>query len=152
MKKGVTHNSRRESDFIKRMSPKNQEEYIKRFIAACNPEQLIPFIEITGRDRHFRKIEYEIRLPEEKKESGISQSVLSKVFKERERQNDLWGTQRHDWGTWLIILMEEVGEVAQAMQTERHWGKPSDKADLQKELIQAAAVAVAMAEQIEEER
>ncbi|WP_144461806.1 hypothetical protein [Siminovitchia fortis] len=79
-------------------------------------------------------------------------NVLQKIIWERERQNNMWGSQRHDWGTWLIILMEEVGEVAQAMQAERHWGKPSDKDDLQKELIQAAAVAVAMAEQIEEEK
>ena len=78
-------------------------------------------------------------------------NVLQKIIWERERQNNMWGTQRHDWGTWLIILMEEVGEVAQAMQAEMDWGKATDKKELQKELIHVAAVAVAMAEQIEEE-
>jgi tagatose-1,6-bisphosphate aldolase len=65
MKKGITNNSRRESNFIKRMTSENREQYIKRFIASCNAEQLIPFINITKHDEHFREIEYVISIPDE---------------------------------------------------------------------------------------
>lgn len=64
MKKGVTYNSRRESDFIKRMTPEGRDHYIKRFIASCNPEELIPFIKITKCERYYREIHYEINVPD----------------------------------------------------------------------------------------
>lgn len=60
MKKGVMNNSRRESNFVKGMTPKKRDQYIKHFIASCNPEELIPFITITKHDKHFREIEYVI--------------------------------------------------------------------------------------------
>ena len=63
----------------------------------------------------------------------------------------MWGKQRHDRGIWLAILMEEVGEVAQAMQVNQSWGKKSDATNLYNELIQVAAVAVAIAEQVAED-
>lgn len=78
--------------------------------------------------------------------------VLSHVGKERDRQNVLWGKQHHDYGTWLTILVEEVGEVAQAMQKQKNWGKDSDSDNLYEELIHVAAVAVAIAEQVKEEK
>lgn len=76
--------------------------------------------------------------------------VLNDVEKERARQNELWGVQRHDYGTWLTILIEEVGEVAQAMQAAKGWGKKTDANNLYTELIHVAAVAVAIAEQVKE--
>lgn len=76
--------------------------------------------------------------------------VLSDVGKERDRQNVLWGKQRHEYGTWLTILVEEVGEVAQAMQKQKNWGKETDSDNLYEELIHVAAVAVAIAEQVKE--
>ena len=48
----------------------------------------------------------------------------------------------------FIILSEEVGEVAQALQQGEVWSKGTDKSDLYKELIQVAAVAVKMAERV----
>jgi NTP pyrophosphatase (non-canonical NTP hydrolase) len=78
--------------------------------------------------------------------------VVNGIMKERVRQDEKWGRQRHDYGTWLQILVEEVGEVAQAMQTKKGWGKLSDADDLYKELIHVAAVATAIAEQVLEER
>lgn len=63
MKKGVMNISRRSSDFIKRMNPEERERYLKNFIASCNSEKLIPFIEITKHDKYFREIEYEINIP-----------------------------------------------------------------------------------------
>lgn len=82
---------------------------------------------------------------------NLIEHTCNAVMSERLRQNELWGHQRHDYGTWLTILVEEVGEVAQAMQTARGWGKESDENNLYKELIQVAAVAAAIAEQVKEE-
>lgn len=73
-------------------------------------------------------------------------SVLNDVSKERDRQNR---PQRHDYKTWLTILVDEV-EVVQAMQSEMGWGKPTDANNLYEELIHVAAVSVAIAEQIKE--
>ncbi len=82
----------------------------------------------------------------------LKEKVLSAVSKERIRQDSKWGRQRHNYGDWLKILIEEVGEVAQAMQKDNGWGKESDASDLYAELIQVAAVAVEIAEQVLEER
>lgn len=76
--------------------------------------------------------------------------INNEVLKERQRQNEKWGIQRHDYGTWLKILIEEVGEVAQAMQTQNGWGKETDAQDLYEECIHVAAVASAIAEQVRE--
>lgn len=81
----------------------------------------------------------------------LMQQVNNDVFAERVRQNYKWGLQRHDHGKWLAILMEEVGEVAQAMQKDWGWGKPTDASNKYEELLHVAAVASAWAEQIKEE-
>lgn len=47
-----------------------------------------------------------------------------------------------------IALSEEVGEVAQALQSGESWSKETDKSNLYHELIQVAAVAVKMAEKV----
>lgn len=77
--------------------------------------------------------------------------ILKEIDIERDRQNRKWGRQRHTDGNWLKILGEEFGEVCQAMQSDMGWGKTSDASNKRVELIQLAAVAVAMAEQILEE-
>lgn len=74
--------------------------------------------------------------------------VINDIHRERHRQNKKWGPQRHNFPVWLTILVEEVGEVSQAIQSTRDWGKESDADDLYKELVQVAAVATAMAEQV----
>jgi NTP pyrophosphatase (non-canonical NTP hydrolase) len=90
---------------------------------------------------------------EQKLEMGrIMVSVNTDVLKERDRQNKKWGLQHHDYGTWLQILIEEVGEVAQAMQKAKGWGKESDADDLYTELVHVSAVACAIAEQVREEQ
>ncbi|MFB0847311.1 hypothetical protein [Paenibacillus oleatilyticus] len=60
MKNGVMNASRREANFISRMGLEDRERYIKRFIASCNPEQLVPFIRIIRHDKNFRTVEYAI--------------------------------------------------------------------------------------------
>ncbi|MGE7650508.1 hypothetical protein ACQKM1_22435 [Peribacillus frigoritolerans] len=86
------------------------------------------------------------------KDNKLMRSVNQDVLIERFRQNKKWGLQRHDMGTWLQILIEEVGEVAQAMQKEKGWGKETDASDLYVELTHVAAVASAIAEQVREQR
>lgn len=70
------------------------------------------------------------------------------VLQERYRQNLKWGRQEHGKGNWLAILIEEVGEVAQAMQSGSPSSKDSDANNLYEELIHVAAVASAFAEQV----
>jgi NTP pyrophosphatase (non-canonical NTP hydrolase) len=79
--------------------------------------------------------------------------VLIDINLERESQLSKWGIQRHDMGKWLAILAEEFGEVAQAMQPSLGLTsvKESDASDLYKELVQVAAVACAIAEQVKEQ-
>jgi NTP pyrophosphatase (non-canonical NTP hydrolase) len=90
---------------------------------------------------------------DEKVAMGFLMSDVNRdVLRERDRQNSKWGIQRHDYGTWLQILIEEVGEVAQAMQKAKGWGKESDASDLYTELIHVSAVACAIAEQVREEK
>ena len=83
--------------------------------------------------------------------SNTREEVVWDIVRERTRQNKKWGIQRHDYPFWLTILTEEVGEVAQAMQKGSVAYKQSDADDLYKELIQVAAVATAIAEQVREE-
>lgn len=84
----------------------------------------------------------------------LMEFVMDCIVNERHRQNEKWGMQRHDLGKWLAILAEEFGESAQAMQPMMGLTstKDTDKDDLFAELIQVAAVAAAIAEQIKEER
>lgn len=72
--------------------------------------------------------------------------VLAEVSRERDRQEQKWGDQSaalsRDRGRALAILMEEVGEAARAML--------EGDADYRYELIQVAAVAVAMVQAVTE--
>lgn len=83
-------------------------------------------------------------------EIGLRTKVINAINAERNRQNKKWGVQRHDLPTWYTILGEEFGEVGQAMQKGSVAYKSSDADDVYKELIQVAAVAAAIAEQVME--
>lgn len=89
-----------------------------------------------------------------KLDDHLKNNALIAVEKERFRQNAIWGRQRHPYGKWLGILAEEFGEVGQAIN-RIHFpddAKETDSDNLYEELIHLAAVAVAIAEQVEEER
>lgn len=82
-------------------------------------------------------------------------NVLSEVLAERERQEKLWGQQNHAGHEYLMILGEEVGEANKEYleeyfptKAELHEGVQyiPDFSNYRKELIQVAAVAVAMIE------
>jgi len=65
--------------------------------------------------------------------------VLWEVKEERWNQNARWGEQNHGPFAWLVILMEEVGEASAA-------ALEGDGQQFRKELVQAAAVVVAIIE------
>lgn len=79
---------------------------------------------------------------------NLTDAILYEVKAERIRQTEKYGKQVHTPEEWLVIVMEEIGEMAQAMQKGSQAAKPSDADSLLTETIQAAAVLVASAEQL----
>ena len=65
--------------------------------------------------------------------------AIADIIGERANQDAKWGEQNHSNDRWLTILMEEVGEMAKEL-LER------DAVCYRAELVQVAAVAVAMLE------
>jgi NTP pyrophosphatase (non-canonical NTP hydrolase) len=70
--------------------------------------------------------------------------ALDSVLKERERQEIKWGEQNHDPFTYLTVLMEEVGELAEAALHLRFGGPAAS--GLRNEAVQVSAVALAIIE------
>ena len=69
-------------------------------------------------------------------------TILTSIVRERERQDELWGKPNDRGYTherWLTVLVEEVGEVAKSIQD-------GSVENLQQELTQVAAVAIAFLE------
>lgn len=75
--------------------------------------------------------------------------ILTEVHTERMRQKDLRGTQNHSPLLYWAIFMEEVGETTDATLAHETYGSGKDLDHLRTELIQVAAVAVAMVECID---
>ena len=74
--------------------------------------------------------------------SRITETIYDEIVTERFYQDAKWGDAKErslSYGMWLLILQEEIGEWAQAVLNGEY-----DHAH--KELIQVAAVAVAMLE------
>ena len=61
--------------------------------------------------------------------------IFGIIEAECQNQDQKWGEQNHDTGTWRLILDEELGEVAEAFLE----GK---KDEFMGELIQCAAVLI----------
>ena len=84
----------------------------------------------------------------------IQENAIHDIIFERHRQDDKWGEQNHDPITYSTILMEEVGELAQASLHMR-FGADRDKdcaGNLRKEAVHAAAVALAIIECIDRDK
>ncbi|EHQ08274.1 MazG-like family protein [Leptonema illini] len=91
--------------------------------------------------------------------------IFNAISKERERQDGMWGEQNHEPTIWLGILGEEYGEVCKAA-IEAHFETTINPLqyhaanhpvhtlieNYEKELIQVAAVAVAMIECLHRQR
>ena len=74
----------------------------------------------------------------------VTQRTVSDILSERGRQDEKWGEQDHDAGTWALILLEEIGEWAKA-ELHRKFGGP-DKDNAKVEMVQSSAVAMAIVE------
>lgn len=78
------------------------------------------------------------------------ENVLREVKAERMMQDAKWGEQNHHPVEWITILGEEFGEVCKAAceaNFEKFYGnKRGNYLEYRKELVQVAAVAVAMIE------
>ena len=69
----------------------------------------------------------------------------------RSRSTSGGGHKNRPDGDWLVLLVEEVGEVARDIQ-EKVWKDDCDRVDLEEELTQVAALAVAWLEESKEGR
>lgn len=76
------------------------------------------------------------------------------IIAERIYQDEKWGYDRsHTWAEWSLILADEVGEASRVMKSLHFDGElMSWENNLRSELIQVAAVAVAMIEQLDRDR
>ena len=81
----------------------------------------------------------EINIPGKKADRAIQD-----IKAERQRQDAKWGEQNHEAPTWLMILGEEYGEACKAACNAGF--DNADWAEYRKELVQVAAVTVAMIE------
>ena len=69
-------------------------------------------------------------------------NILTSIVRERQRQDKLWGKPNdrdYSHERWLMVLVEEVGEVAKSIQD-------GEVENLKEELTQVAAVAIAFLE------
>ncbi len=80
-------------------------------------------------------------------------SVVQEVIEERSKQDAKWGVQNHNVLKWFAILGEEYGEVAKAVVEMTFAGDGDEwevwKCNYREELIQTAAVAIAMVESLD---
>jgi NTP pyrophosphatase (non-canonical NTP hydrolase) len=83
-----------------------------------------------------------------KEKVKIMEKIFNEIKKERQQQDEKWGEQNHHAIEWCAILGEEVGEVNKAALEAHFKGykRTGNYSDYRTELIQVAAVAVAMIE------
>ena len=80
------------------------------------------------------------------------ESIFEEIKNERLAQDAKWGEQNHKPIEWVAILTEEIGEVSkEALEYhfKKYYRDVDQLANYRKELIQVAAVAVAMIQCLE---
>ena len=80
----------------------------------------------------------------------MTTAALKSVIAERVRQESKWGEQNHDPFTYLAILTEEIGELAQAALHTKFGGKEAGR--MREEAVHTAAVALAIVECIDRDK
>lgn len=87
------------------------------------------------------------------KDRTTTNAILLEVMHERMAQDAKWGPQKHTLPEWVSILVEEVGEMATCVNhyhfAGHFQGETETRTRIRQELIQVAAVCVAMIEQID---
>lgn len=86
----------------------------------------------------------ELLLPIDSASASVQERAVADVLAERWRQDAKWGQQDHDPFTYLAVLTEEVGELAQAALHTKFGGRAA--AGLRTEALHTAAVALALLE------
>ena len=98
-----------------------------------------PSMPVCGADLEYTRMFVELAnaFMKHKKQSRstMMEKILQEIRDERERQNLKFGEATFDSDPWMEILVEEVGEVANALIDK--WDS-----EVEKELIQVAAVCV----------
>ncbi len=89
-------------------------------------------------------LEYSANVLHRTLENTTPNQTWALVTDERKRQDSKWGEQNHDPINWLLILGEEVGEVAKAACEWKLQHRIEAEAELRKELVQVCAVTLAM--------
>lgn len=84
-------------------------------------------------------------------DSAGLRTAIDAVMSERARQDAKWGEQNHEPQLWMGILMEEVGELAQAVNETVFDNGPGERAkggyeNMRAEAVQVAAVALSIVE------
>ena len=67
-------------------------------------------------------------------------------------QRELWGEQNHNPHIYMSILLEEVGEAAQALNEFYFKKEPKELEHFREELVQSAAVAISIVECIDRDK
>lgn len=105
-------------------------------------------VSTSGQERVMKNIE-----GQEIAERTTTTQILNEIMHERMAQDEKWGPQVHALPEWASILLEEVGEGAMFIN---HYSFPGPaqgrKVTIERarrELIQCAAVCVAIIEQID---
>ena len=80
------------------------------------------------------------------KRKAETMDALGSVLAERERQDAKWGEQNHNPYIYFAILLEEVGELAQAIIHTQFGGDKGGWKNVRMEAIHTAAVALAVIE------
>ena len=78
--------------------------------------------------------------------------ALDSVLTERKRQDRKWGEQNHDPYIYMAILVEEVGELAQAILHTQFGGDHGGWTNVRTEVVHCAAVALAMIECLDRDK
>ncbi len=95
-------------------------------------------------------LEAEYNKERDRADALVSDQSLRSVLQERQRQEMKWGEQNHDPFTYLAVLTEEVGELAQAALHTRFGG--SKAAGLREEAVHTAAVALAIVQCLDRDK
>jgi NTP pyrophosphatase (non-canonical NTP hydrolase) len=79
------------------------------------------------------------------------ENILNNIIEERKRQDEKWGIRDQHPCVWLTILSEEIGEIAKEICDS---GFKTDNLgdNYRNELIQSAAVLVAMIQNFDNEK
>ncbi len=121
-------------------------------IRDCSRDMIVPWAErpmpVRGDTAEKRQVQIMLDV---RAERVRQETIMDDVRAERVRQDEQYGPA-NECGTMdrmFVVLGEEFGEACQAHLSARNTGKSTDKCDLRKELIQTAAVCVAMCERID---